>query len=133
MKIKLIEKVNLKKDEGNTPKDEFLDLLTGLQDYVENTDEKIENAEQVSRIYNTITELEDRFAGYEDSIDDDEKSEAADYCTQMYDVIDSLKAMADSYADSPDSANESNDYAEVVDDAFNQNPESALEQAGLTD
>ena len=98
MKIKLIEKVNLNKDEGNTPKDEFLDLLTGLQDYVENTDEKIENAEQVSRIYNTITELENRFAEYEDSIDDDEKSEAADYCTQMYDVIDSLKAMAEGEA-----------------------------------
>jgi hypothetical protein len=51
----------------------------------------------------------------------------------MYDVIDSLKAMADSYVDSSDSADESNDYAEAVDDAFNQNPESALEQAGLTD
>ena len=105
-------------------KEEFTDILYGLQDYIGNDfyNEKVEKPEQVSKIYNTIDDLQAKFADYESESDESEKSQISDYCTQMYDVIDALKAFEEPKQD---------DYADKVDEAFNKDPENALEQAGL--
>lgn len=112
-------------------KEEFTDLLYGLQDYIDNDfyNEKVEKPEQVSKIYNTIDDLQAKFADYESESDESEKSQISDYCTQMYDVIDALKAFAAS--GEKEEEPKSDDYADKVDEAFNKDPENALEQAGL--
>lgn len=113
-------------------KEEFTDLLYGLQDYIGNDfyNEKVEKPEQISKIYNTIDDLQAKFADYESESDESEKSQISDYCTQMYDVIDALKAFAAS-GEEKEEEPKSEDYADKVDEAFNKDPENALEQAGL--
>lgn len=127
---------DINKETNNSAREAFMDLLYGLQDYIGNDfyNEKVEKPEQVSKIYNTISDLEAKFSDYENACREDEKSQAADYCTQMYDVIDALKKFASTYDEKKDEPEEkkSDDYAEKVDEAFNENPEGALEQAGLT-
>lgn len=110
-------------------KEEFTDLLFSLQDYISNNfyDEKVEKPEQVSKIYNTISDLEAKFSDYESEAGEDEKSQVSDYCTQMYDVIDSLKKFADG-EDDTSSDGDKEDYAAEVDEAFNENPDSIFEQ-----
>ena len=134
--MKFTEMEDINKETDNSAREAFMDLLEGLQDYISNDfyNEKVEKPEQVSKIYNTISDLEAKFSDYEDACSEDEKSQVADYCTQMYDVIDALKKFADTYEEKKDESEEkSDDYAEKVDEAFNENPEGALEQAGLTD
>lgn len=134
--MKFTEMEDINKETDNSAREAFMDLLYGLQDYISNDfyNEKVEKPEQVSKIYNTISDLEAKFADYEAACSEDEKSQAADYCTEMYDVIDALKKFADTYEEKKDESEEkSGDYAEKVDEAFNENPEGALEQAGLTD
>ena len=134
--MKFTEMEDINKETDNSAREAFMDLLYGLQDYISNDfyNEKVEKPEQVSKIYNTISDLEAKFSDYEDACSEDEKSQAADYCTEMYDVIDALKKFADTYEEKKDeSEKKSDDYAEKVDEAFNENPEGALEQAGLTD
>ncbi len=110
-------------------KEEFTDLLFSLQDYISNNfyDEKVEKPEQVSKIYNTISDLEAKFSDYESEAGEDEKSQVSDYCTQMYDVIDTLKKFADG-EDDTSSDGDKEDYATEVDEAFNENPDSIFEQ-----
>lgn len=106
-------------------KEEFTDLLYSLQDYISNDfyNEKVENPEQVSKIYNT-------FSDYESEADEDEEPQVSDYYSEMYDVIDALKDFADS-GDNKDLEGAKEDYATEVDEAFNENPDSIFEQIGL--
>lgn len=128
--MKFTEMENINEETDLSKKEAFTDLLYSLQDYIGNNfyDEKVEKPEQVSKIYNTIEDLKAKFSDYEDAAGEDEKTQISDYCTQMYDVIDSLKAFADTFDEK-----KSDDYAEKVDKAFNENPDGALEQAGLTE
>lgn len=113
-------------------KEEFTDLLYSLQDYISNDfyNEKVENPEQVSKIYNTISDLKAKFSDYESEADEDEEPQVADYYSEMYDVIDALKDFADS-GDNKDLEGAKEDYATEVDEAFNENPDSIFEQIGL--
>ena len=113
-------------------KEEFTDLLYSLQDYISNDfyNKKVENPEQVSKIYNTISDLKAKFSDYESEADEDEKPQVSDYYSEMYDVIDALKDFADS-GDNKDVEGAKEDYATEVDEAFNENPDSIFEQIGL--
>lgn len=113
-------------------KEEFIDLLYSLQDYISNDfyNEKVENPEQVSKIYNTISDLKAKFSDYESEADEDEKPQVSDYYSEMYDVIDALKDFADS-GDNTGLDEGKEDYATEVDEAFNENPDSIFEQIGL--
>ena len=113
-------------------KEEFTDLLYSLQDYISNGfyNEKVENPEQVSKIYNTISDLKAKFSDYESEADEDEGPQVSDYYSEMYDVIDALKDFADS-GDNKDVEGAKEDYATEVDEAFNENPDSIFEQIGL--
>lgn len=113
-------------------KEEFTDLLYSLQDYISNGfyNEKVENPEQVSKIYNTISDLKAKFSDYESEADEDEEPQVSDYYSEMYDVIDALKDFADS-GDNKDVEGAKEDYATEVDEAFNENPDSIFEQIGL--
>ena len=93
--MKFTEMEDINKETDNSAREAFMDLLYGLQDYISNDfyNEKVEKPEQVSKIYNTISDLEAKFSDYEDTCSEDEKSQAADYCTEMYDVIDALKKL----------------------------------------
>ena len=109
-------------------KEEFTDLLYSLQNDFYN--EKVENPEQVSKIYNTISDLKAKFSDYESEADEDEKPQVSDYYSEMYDVIDALKDFADS-GDNTSLDEGKEDYATEVDEAFNENPDSIFEQIGL--
>lgn len=63
-------------------KEEFTDLLYSLQDYISNDfyNEKVENPEQVSKIYNTISDLKAKFSDYESEADE---SKEDDYATEV--------------------------------------------------
>lgn len=113
-------------------KEEFTDLLYSLQDYISNDfyNEKVENPEQVSKIYNTISDLKAKFSEYESEADEDEEPQVSDYYSEMYDVIDALKDFADS-GDNKGVEGAKEDYATEVDEAFNENPDSIFEQIGL--
>ena len=113
-------------------KEEFTDLLYSLQDYISNGfyNEKVENPEQVFKIYNTISDLKAKFSDYESEADEDEEPQVSDYYSEMYDVIDALKDFADS-GDNKDVEGAKEDYATEVDEAFNENPDSIFEQIGL--
>ena len=113
-------------------KEEFTDLLYSLKDYISNGfyNEKVENPEQVSKIYNTISDLKAKFSDYESEADEDEEPQVSDYYSEMYDVIDALKDFADS-GDNKDVEGAKEDYATEVDEAFNENPDSIFEQIGL--
>lgn len=113
-------------------KEEFTDLLYSLQDYISNDfyNEKVENPEQVSKIYNTISDLKAKFSDYESEADEDERPQVSDYYSEMYDVIDALKDFADS-GDNTGLDEDKEDYATEVDEAFNENPDSIFEQIGL--
>lgn len=113
-------------------KEEFTDLLYSLQDYISNDfyNEKVENPEQVSKIYNTISDLKAKFSDYESEADEDEEPQVSDYYSEMYDVIDAPKDFADS-GDNKDLEGAKEDYATEVDEAFNENPDSIFEQIGL--
>lgn len=114
-------------------KEEFTDLLYSLQDYISNDfyNEKVENPEQVSKIYNTISDLKAKFSDYESEADEDEKPQVSDYYSEMYDVIDALKDFADSGDNMSSDESKEDDYATEVDEAFNENPDSIFEQIGL--
>jgi septation ring formation regulator EzrA len=129
--MKFTEMEDINKETDNSAREAFMDLLYGLQDYISNDfyNEKVEKPEQVSKIYNTIDDLQAKFADYESESDESEKSQISDYCTQMYDVIDALKAFAAS--GEKEEEPKQDDYADKVDEAFNKDPENALEQAGL--
>lgn len=131
-----IEMSKRNKEKDNSSRAAFMDLLYTLQDYVGNDfyNETVEKPEQVSKIYNTIEDLKAKFSDYEDTCDEEDKTQVADYYTEMYDVIDALKKFADTYEEKKDESEEkSEDYAKKVDEAFNKDPASTLEQAGLTD
>ena len=87
---------NIDTDTSAKEKEDFLDLLTGLEDYIENNfyNEKVTKDEQVDKIYNTIDDLRTKASLYNMDCDDSE-TEKSGYNTRMYDVIDALKAFAD--------------------------------------
>lgn len=92
--------MNIDTDTCAKEKDDFLDLLTGLEDYIENNfyNEKVTKNEQVDKIYNTIDDLRTKANLYNMDCNDSE-TEKSDYNTRMYDVIDALKAFADTKQD----------------------------------
>lgn len=71
----------------------FMDLLESLQDYIANKyyDEVADTPEKKEKIYNTIADLEAKFADYEATVDE---HIANDYRQQMYEVIDNLEDFA---------------------------------------
>ena len=115
-------------------KEEFTDLLSGLLDYISDEGhepfygERVESSDQLIKIYNTIDDLQAKFADYEFEADDSEKAQVSEYSKKVDQVIDALKAFA---ASGEEKEPKSDDYADKVDEAFNKDPENALEQAGL--
>lgn len=74
---------------------DFIDLLEGLQDYFDNDcyGEKADTPEKVSKIYNTIADLECKFCDYEDI--ETNKALANDYGVQKDEIVEKLKKFAD--------------------------------------